>query len=186
MATTTLMSFAEFEHLDAGADKIELLKGELIRVPPADCDHNEGAEELAAEIRAAMRALGNFPGIKAHHEMGYLLARDPHTWLQPDASVTHPNQPKEKNPDPDAAVGKYYVGAPLIAIEMISDSERRRRLLAKVETYLNCGSVEVWTLYRTERRAVVYRKNAAPRVETQSFHSDILPGIDIPFEKFFL
>ena len=30
MATTTLMSFAEFELLDAGADDVELLRGELI------------------------------------------------------------------------------------------------------------------------------------------------------------
>jgi Uma2 family endonuclease len=186
MATTTLMSFAEFEHLDVGADNIELLNGELIRVPPADCDHNEGAEELASEIRLAMRSLGGFSGIKAHHEMGYLMTRDPHTWLQPDASVTHPNQPKERNPDPEAVVAKYYVGAPLIAIEMISGSERPRRLLAKVESYLDHGSAEGWTLYRVERRALVYRKGSAPRVETESFHTDLLPGVKIPFEKFFL
>ena len=37
--TTTLMSFAEFERIEQGADQIELLKGELIRVPPPQRPH---------------------------------------------------------------------------------------------------------------------------------------------------
>jgi len=32
--TTTLISLAEFERLAEGPDQIELLKGELIRMPP--------------------------------------------------------------------------------------------------------------------------------------------------------
>ena len=41
MGTTTLMSFAEFELLDAGADDVELLRGELIRTPPPPRRHME-------------------------------------------------------------------------------------------------------------------------------------------------
>jgi hypothetical protein len=32
----------------------------------------------------------------------------------------------------------------------------------------------------------VYRKDAAPRVETEAFRTDLLPGIEIPFDKFLL
>ena len=186
MATTTLMSFADFERLDAGADKIELLRGELIRVPPADCEHNEGSDVLMLELNIAFRQNKAFSGMMAHREMGYRLTRDPDTWLQPDVSIRYPDQTKEKNPDPKAALANYYVGAPLLAVEMVSGSERPRRLLAKVETYLDYGSAEVWTLYRAERRALVYRKDAAPRLETEAFRTDLLPGIEIPFDKFLL
>ena len=79
MATTTLMSFAEFEHLDAGADHIELLKGELIRVPPAKREHNETAERLFLGLHAALERLRlSLPGRtfgKVHYEMGYCLGR---------------------------------------------------------------------------------------------------------------
>src|SRR5690349_17983057 len=57
MATTTLMSFAEFERLDEGVDHIELLKGELIRVPPSYAEHMEIVERLFELLKAAVEHL---------------------------------------------------------------------------------------------------------------------------------
>jgi Uma2 family endonuclease len=54
MATTTLMSFAEFECLEQGADHIELLKGALIRVPPAKLRHNRIAERIFQLLEGAL------------------------------------------------------------------------------------------------------------------------------------
>jgi Uma2 family endonuclease len=57
MATTTLMSFAEFERLDAGPNTIELLKGELIRIPPAEDEHMNICERLYDLLKAAVERL---------------------------------------------------------------------------------------------------------------------------------
>ena len=127
MGTTTLMSFAEFELLDAGADDVELLRGELIRVPPPQRKHMEICERLFKLLDAALErwkrtnpeaAIG-----KLHIEMGYLISSDPRSWLRPDVSLSHPNQPGDR----------YYEGAPLMVFEVVSeydtaDPARRRRL----------------------------------------------------------
>jgi Uma2 family endonuclease len=127
MGATTLMSLEEFERLDQGADHIELLKGELIRSPPAQLSHNEIRESLYDFLKAAIqRCRKAHPKLrwgKVHMEMGYLLSSEPKSWLQPDVSRTHPDQPGNR----------YYEGAPLMAFEIVSEfdtpatPERRRK-----------------------------------------------------------
>jgi hypothetical protein len=93
MGTTTLMSFAEFERLDGGADHLELLKGELLRVPSPYAYHVEIVERLFEELKAdveSRRARQNVG--KVHMEMGYLLTTEPPSWLRPDVSLTFPQQ----------------------------------------------------------------------------------------------
>jgi len=172
--TTTLMSFAEFERIDQGADQIELLKGELIRVPPPQRPHMETSEQLFKRLDAAVDlARKTQPNVKlgkVHHEMGYLLSGDPRSWLQPDVSLTHPQQPGDR----------YYEGAPLIVFEIVSEYDTARHLEAKVAEYLAHGSAEVWVIYPDTRHARVYDNSSpAARRETRSIHSELLPGIEI-------
>src|ERR1039457_5861750 len=54
MSTRTQMSFAEFELLDAGADDVELLRGELIRTLPPQRRHMEICERLFKLLDAAL------------------------------------------------------------------------------------------------------------------------------------
>lgn len=177
MGTTTLMSFAEFELLDWGADDVELLNGELIRLPPAQRKHMEICERLFELLKAALErwkrtnteAIG-----KLHIEMGYLLSSDPRSWLQPDVSLTHPNQ----------AGDRYYEGAPLVVFEVVSEYDTVTRVDKKVTAYLAHGAAEVWVIYPEARHAWVYR-NAVPGAtrETAAIHSDLLPGIEIPLDE---
>src|SRR5262249_41230398 len=133
MGTTTLMSFADFELLDAGADDVELLRGELIRVPPPQRKHMEICERLFKLLDAALErwkrtnpeaAIG-----KLHIEMGYQISSDPTSWLRPDVSLSHPNQ----------AGDRYYEGAPLMVFEVVSEYDSAARVDAKVATYLTYG-----------------------------------------------
>jgi Uma2 family endonuclease len=161
------MTFAQFERVDHEG-RIELLAGELLTYHPNGIHYAESSSELAFMLRLA--------GVKAHAHMGYLLNRNPGTWLAPSVSVIHRNQ----------RAGKYYESAPLIAIETIVTPEHSTNLPQKIHAYLDHGSIEVWVLHHKERRALVYSKDTAPRVETGSFHTDLLPGVEVPFDKFFL
>jgi len=177
MPTTALMSFADFERLDQGADKIELLKGELIRVPPPEYEHMEICERLFESLKAAVERLrqGN-PSLKlgrVHIERGYRMPGEPASWLQPDVSLTHPGQP----------VDRYYLGAPLIAFEVVSASATARQLDEKVSEYLANGAAEVWLIYPKRRHAWIYDGSGAARQETRSIHMPLLPDIDIPLEE---
>ena len=172
--TTTLMSFAEFERIEQGADHIELLKGELIRMPPAQRPHMESSQELFKRLDAAVdlsrKTQPNIKLGKVHIEMGYLLSGDPRSWLQPDVSLTYPDQPGER----------YYEGAPLMVFEIVSEYDSARHLEAKVAEYLAHGAAEVWVIYPDTRHARVYDNSSpAARRETRSIHSNLLPGIEI-------
>ena len=176
--TTTLMSFAEFERLEQGPDQIELLKGELIRVPPPLSDHMEICHRLYKPLDAgvdlARKANPSVKLGKVFIEMGYLLSSDPRSWLRPDVSVTHPDQTKDR----------YYLGAPLMAFEIVSENDSARELEAKVTEFLAHGAAEVWVIYPDVRHAWVYnRSTGAARCETKSIRSDLLPGIEIPLDE---
>jgi Uma2 family endonuclease len=176
MGTTTLMSFAEFELLDFGADDVELLRGEVIRVPPPVRKHMEICERLFEVLKAALErwkrtnpdaAMG-----KLHIEMGYRISRNPPSWLRPDISLTHPNQPGER----------YYEGAPLVVLEVVSEYDTASRLNSKVAAYLANGTAEVWVIYPDEQEAYRHSVPGVTR-ETAAIHSDLLPGIEIPLSE---
>lgn len=60
---------------------------------------------------------------RAHHEMGYQLGSD--GWLRPDVSITHAGQ----------QAGRYYEGAPAIAIEIVSASNTAEEMESKIRLY---------------------------------------------------
>jgi Uma2 family endonuclease len=169
MGTTTLMSFAEFEQLPTEAGQIELLKGELIQLPAAQRSRTETSETLFESLRAWRKSSSTCAVGKVHMEMGYRMSTDPTSWLQPDVSVTHPNQPGHR----------FYENAPLVAFEVVSEFDMARQLQSKVRTYLEHGAKEVWLLYPEEREAWVYREYNHPSRETEAIRSDLLPGFSI-------
>jgi Uma2 family endonuclease len=177
MATTTLMSFAEFERLDHGADQVELLKGELIRVPPPYLVHMQVCERLFEALKSAVERLRQTNPVvrvgKVHVEMGYLFPGTPASWLRPDVSLTHPDQKSER----------FYLGAPLIAFEVVSESDTARQLKGKISQYFANGSAEVWLIYPDEREAWVYDGSGAARQETRAIHTGLLPGVEIPLSE---
>ncbi len=174
MATTTLMSFAEFERLDAGADHVELLKGELIRLPPAIRSHKEICRRLFLLLNAFVERLRADGGVigTVYFEMGYRLAGEPHSWLQPDLSLSHPEQSGEQ----------YFQGAPLIAFEIVSEYDNADDLEAKVAEYIVNGSQEVWVVHPKLHYALVYGPGDAIRKESQAIQTGLLPGFRIPFD----
>lgn len=174
-----LLSFAEFERLDPLAGHVELLRGELIHVPPAERVHNEIRENLYCRLRPAVehlcatRLATRLGGV--HLAMGYLVRTEPRSWLQPDVSIAHSDQPGDG----------YYEGAPLLLFEVVSEFDRAQHLEAKVAEYLGNGAEEVWVLYPDWPCAWVYHSSETKRRETSSIRSRLLPGIEIPFEEIF-
>ena len=176
---TTTMTFEEFERLPDGPEDLELLEGELIEMPPPECAHMEDAENLSRLLYASVEGLrqanlADHLG-KVHMEMGYLLTGDPRSWLRPDVSITYPNQPRRK----------YYEGAPLMVFEVVSEEDRAGKLARKVQLFLRHGAREVWLIYPETRDAYIYKPGVPVALrEERAIHSDLLPGIEIPFDQF--
>jgi Uma2 family endonuclease len=175
---TATMTFEEFERLPDGPEDLELLEGELVEMPPPERSHMKDAQNLFKLLDASVEDLRTKqaePLGLVHIEMGYLLTSDPRSWLRPDVSITQPNQPG----------GKYYEGAPLMVFEGVSAEDRATKLIQKVRLFLRHGAQEVWLIYPLTRDAYVYKAGVtAVAHEEQAIHSDLLPGIRIPFDQF--
>ncbi len=84
-------------------------------------------------------------------ERGYRFFTDPPSWLRPEVSLTHCDQP----------IDGFYLGAPLIAFEVVSLSETAADLDEKVSEYLANGAAEVWLIYPRKGHAWVYNAPGA-------------------------
>ena len=178
-AAKTLMTFEQFEQLPDQPGKRELLKGELIELPPASMRHNRIAFRLSVRLAAALEAahargeaseLGD-----VYHEMGYQLAGE--GYVQPDASITHAGQ----------SVDEYFVGAPAIAIEVISPSNTVEEMELKTKLYFQFGAREVWRVHSRTRCIVVHLPGRSHEVtEDETLTTPLLPGLALPVREILL
>ena len=130
--------------------KTELLDGELIQMPPAKLPHSTIAGNLYYRLRQPVETLRAGSAASrvgmVYIGMGYKIGSNPDSWLIPDVSVAHSEQSGDD----------YYEGAPLIAIEIISESNTAAEIDHKIEKYLTNGSQEVWVVYGETRRVLTH------------------------------
>jgi Uma2 family endonuclease len=175
MAATTLLTWEQFERLRDRSGKRELLKGELIELPPPISRHNKISRLAFLRLNTAVEqahARGDARGLgDAYHEMSYQLARE--SWLQPDVSVAHAEQPE----------GKFMEGSPAIAIEVVFPSNTPRQLAEKTATYFDVGALEVWHFYPDERHVVVHVAGAEPVTICDFVTTPLLPGFTLNVQE---
>jgi len=147
VGTSTGLTLDEFEQLPREPGKLELLDGELIRLPPARLRHMEIVHRLFAVLQ---RVAASQPRTgPVYMETGYKIG--PGAWLQPDVSVAHHDQPR----------GDYLEHAPALAVEVVSERDSAERMDQKVKTYLSHGAAEVWLVYPLTQRVWVYQGGQA-------------------------
>jgi Uma2 family endonuclease len=77
-------------------------------------------------------------------------------------------------------------GAPDIAIEVISPSERASESHDKVRAYLRSGTTEVWQVYPKSRTVLIHRGEIARSLEwNQPVETDLLPGFALELASLF-
>ncbi len=171
--STSLLTFSEFEQLPDEPGKLELLDGELIRLPPAERNHMRIAHRLFLLWQEALATAERPSQLgEACIETGYKIGS--HAWLQPDFSVQHACQPGDKYPE----------GAPALAVEIISESNRADQMDRKVKKYLSNGGIEVWLVYPKTESVWVFRPGHAEEFRGV-LRSEIMPGLTIDLTSLF-
>jgi Uma2 family endonuclease len=140
MSTTSLMTFEEFERLTYEG-KAELIDGEVITMPPPKVGHMEIMIRVFEHLRAALPAGRVWPD-----RGGYRVGKG---WLEPDVSVSWPDQRMED---------EYFVGSPMVAVEILSP---RDRLEQKLTLFFAHGAMEVWVIDPRHKSMTVYAKEDA-------------------------
>ena len=173
-----------------------LTESDLLNVTDDSCRHELVAGVIVAEsfptpghdrtFRRLLRLLGDF--VQGHElgevfgETGYVLARDPDTVRGPDLSFVS----RERLTNFDD--GRFFSGAPDLAVEILSPSNRRGEMHARVADYLAAGARFVWVVDSKRRSVTTYRTLLAPR-RLESHEAldgeDVLPGLVIPLESIF-
>jgi Uma2 family endonuclease len=175
-ATTTLLTFEEFEHLPDAPGKHELLDGELIELPPPRFKHTLVQHRIAETLRRY--AVEH--GLLVFVEAGFRLAARGGEWLQPDVSVVSQEQAKLAEPD------GYLENSPLIAVEVISPSNTAETVERKLAKYFENGAGEVWVAYPKTRRIWRHQGLKAQAViERDVFTSPLLPGFEMDLAAIF-
>jgi len=166
MSATTSMSFAEFEQLPDMPGKQELIEGELIAVPPPKHTHSVVIKNLSDLLRTILDRS------RVWSEAGYRIGGG---WLQPDVSVSWPDQ---------KITDGYLSGSPMLAAEVVSDNNTAADILRKVKLYLEHGSEEVWILDPKHRSMTVYQRNKPTVFAERQYHSEPL-GLTVDLAELF-
>jgi Uma2 family endonuclease len=175
---TRLMTAEELLAIPDDGCRYELVRGELIKMSPSGHVHGR----IAARM---MRSLSNYVSAKALGETyvaeaGYILSRNPDTVRAPDVSFVT----KERDRDDEG----YFLGAPDLAVEVISPSDTYSEVNAKVGEYLAAGTRIVILIDPRKVSAAVHRPGAATvhvAIDDAIDGADVVPGWSLPLRELF-
>ena len=168
------MTAVDLEQWPRDHRRYELVRGELIEMPPVGFEHGDVTAGLVTPMRAHAdrHRLG-----KVLIELGYVLARDPDTVRAPDISFVAAS----RLPGLTAPRG-FFVGAPDLAVEVVSPGDTAAEVDDKVQTYLAAGTRLVLIVHPRTRTVTAYRPDGTARVLQTSDILDfgaLLPGLSI-------
>lgn len=177
-ATTTNLSWEAFEQLPNDGMHHELIEGELITLPPPKSGHSN----VAMLILQALFAIQERAGCRGFAEAGYKLSDDPPTWIQPDVSLIRKERVQATDPD------GYFLGAPELAVEVLSPSESAADVDRKVELMLAHGSTAVWVAFPRAKKVQVYLADGTSfsrGINGKLSLPDLAPGWELPVATLF-
>ncbi len=148
--TTKLLTAEEFMAADLGEGNFELVRGEVIQVPPTMPDHGR----VCVNVVFALESYGRQTGY------GYALGND-------SAVVTERGPDTVRGADvcfyseerwPRSQVGSALPPiSPDLVVEVYSPGNRRGKMLEKVVEYLAVGIPLVWVVYPRRYEVAIFR-----------------------------
>jgi Uma2 family endonuclease len=142
---------------------------------PAGFNHGRLASKIVGvlENHVAPRRLG----VVTTAEAGFQIAHDPDTVRVPDVAFVRADR------IPADGVKGFFQGAPDLAVEVISPTDRASEVAAKVQTWLQAGSAMVCVIEPETRTVAVHRSRNEIVLLTASdmlLGGDVLPEFSMP------
>jgi Uma2 family endonuclease len=165
-----LVTIEEYEQLKDDGDRVELLRGRLIREPRPAYGHGALQARLSYLLTSYIEQ-HNLPLI-CGTDFGCRLRHAPDSLLAPDVAVTRREIASPGDPG-------FFPGAPELVVEIVSPSNRADELQAKVLEYLEAGARVVWIIYPKQQTVLIHTSASEVRLKSASEVLDaepVLPG----------
>jgi Uma2 family endonuclease len=179
MNRRTLLTADELEQMpDDDSVQVELDEGELIIMPPAGPGHG------SVEVRIA-RIIANYV---EEHDLGEVYSGDTGFRLN-DMVVRAPDVAFVRKERIEAIASEGFArGAPDLAVEILSPSNKPGQLERKIAQYFAAGCQTVWIVNRKQRTVEVLGLDGARRLLGSGdtiTAPELLPGFAIQVAKLF-
>jgi Uma2 family endonuclease len=179
MATTEQITTAEQLFQAPGLGRAELVRGELIMMTPAGYEHGSIVVNITAPLATHVKQ--NSLGRVFSADTGFQITHDPDTVRSPDVAFVAANRVGSP------LVRGFFDGAPDLAVEVLSPSDRMSEVLAKIHDWLDASCRAVWLVDPKTRTVTVYRNRSqiGLTISDQLNGDDVVPGFSLPVVEVF-
>jgi len=161
--------------------RYELVEGELRRMSPAGDEHGQVGMELAIPLGSHVKK--NELGKLYLTETGFLIRTNPDTVRAPDIAFVRMERIKQT-----PGIKGYRVGAPDLAVEVVSPGDTVNEVEDKVAEWLEGGARMVWVVSPKLHTVTVYRSLTDIVTLTAKDKLDggeVVPGFQISVTEIF-
>ena len=177
----TLLTAEKFFRLYSHKDgRYELVDGEVVELAPVTRRHGRTAMNIGAAFHHYCRLTGVG---WSEVEVGYRVRSSPDTVRGPDVSLVLSTET-----DDHSQQSSFVIGAPDIAVEVVSRSNTSAEMERKIGEYLAAGSQRVWVADPASRSVAVHHADGATTTYTGDdviTDEKLLPGFSLPLSDIF-
>lgn len=174
-----LVTAEEFEQMpDEPGVRMELVRGRVVRVSPPGFRHGMVQGRLYELLAQYARRTG---AGRVIFPVGFKLASNPDTVREPDLAFIARSR---VSGEPEG----FIAGAPDLAVEVVSPTDRRGSLQQKIAQYLESGVRMVWLVDPKCATVTIYEPGAEPvtlRELAILDGGDVLPGFACDLRQIF-
>lgn len=162
MSTVRAMTVEEFERIAPLLDgPSELVDGRLRLMSPTSFGHGLMASWIAYTLESYLDTHPGL-GVVVGAETGFRID-NPHYPVQaPDAAFVRAGRMPQPEEDEGEQLEHFMVGAPDLAVEVRSPTDRPAALRAKAQRWLAAGTEVVWIVDPRRNAVQVLRQGSAP------------------------
>ena len=176
------MTLEEYARLDEPDDgyRYQLIRGRMVVQEPAPGGpHGRSQNRLAWRLNNWMEAFGHG---EVFVHIGFILKDSPATVREPDAAVLLERRSWEGEP------GNWIRGAPDVAIEILSPSNRPGEMREKIRDYFEADALRVWIVDPKIRTVTIHRADGSEKIFREGDlleDPDVLPGFAVGVGELF-